>query len=367
MRLVVLVGVIGLLAGCGEVAEEAERPVRGLITTVVGASESATERRYPGVLEPQEIVTLSFMVAGRMEDLNLSVGQRVAKGDTLATLDSVQFEVNIRNRLAAVEEAKALLAQDADDEARAAELLRTGAGTKLRLDQAQTDLRASRARLDQAQQALASAREDLEDASLLSPLDGIINSVDGESFQTVAAGTAVASLYDANAYEVSFSVNFAIAERLQVGTPARIHLADDASVILDAIVSEIGERADAVSSFPVTVALQERHPLVRAGIAVEVSFEFSLGGLDGYQIPLTAVINEGQIPDGAGPGRTNELFVYVFDAETSTVKRRRILMAGIRENRLLVVEGLEPGEYVATAGVSFLREGMKVKRLDIGG
>ena len=42
---------------------------------------------------------------------------------------------------------------------------------------------------------------------------------------------------------------------------------------------------------------------------------------------------------------------------------RVVMINGISENSLLVVEGLEVGERVAIAGVSFLRDGQKVKLL----
>ena len=59
--------------------------------------------------------------------------------------------------------------------------------------------------------------------------------------------------------------------------------------------------------------------------------------------------------------------MYVFDPETGTVKRREVKMGGIRENKLLIIEGLEPGDRVAVAGVAFLRDGMRVKLLESDG
>ena len=214
-----------------------------------------------------------------------------------------------------------------------------------------------------AQKALEAANEDLSDTTLEAPFDGIINSVDADSFATVSAGAAIASLYSASAYEVSFSVNFDVVSRLVVGTPAEIRLADEPSIVLDGVVSELGERADTVSSFPVVVTLREDHPLIRAGMSVEVGLQFKIQAAQGYLIPLSAAVMEGQIPPASGPQAVVDLEVYVFDEASSTVTRRPITMAGIRGNKFLVIDGLEPGEHVATAGVSFLREGMKVKLL----
>lgn len=355
-----------VVAGCSEqsATDEAEAPVRGLITIEVAASEQTIRRRYPGVLEPVDITALSFEVAGRLGDLELSVGQRVSRDDVLAQLDSEQFEIEIQSRLASVEEARATLEQDREDLVRAEELLRRGAGTRVVRDQAQTDVKTNEARLRQAEEDLASARESLKDSVLRAPFDGIINSVDADAFATVSAGAAITSLYATEAYEVSFSVNFETVGDLVVGTPTRVRLADDPSIELAAVVSELGERADTVSSFPVVVELRETHPILKSGMAVEVGFELNLPAEQGFLIPITAAITEGQIDDAAGPRETSPLQVYVFDPETGTVGRRDVMMAGIRENKLLIIQGLNLGERVAVAGVSFLREGMPVRLVE---
>lgn len=360
-------GLLVGLTGCGDSGSadvSVEPPVRGLLTVTIDESKRTTRRRYPGVLEPKDITSLSFEVGGKLGEVALKVGQPVAKGDVLAQLDLEQFNIAIKNKKASVDEAQALLNQDLDDERRQDQLFRRGSGTKVALDQARTDVRASRARLRQAEEALKSAEEDLVDAVLRAPFDGIVNSVDADSFSTVSAGAAIASIYRATAYEVSFSVNFDIVSELSVGTRAKVVLADDREVVLDAAVTELGKRADTVSSFPVIVGIEGSHPSIRAGMAVQVAFEFAIPGADGYLIPLTAAIPEGQIPDGAGPRQISPLEVYVFEPGSGTVTRRTVQMAGIRDNQLLIIRGLEPGEKVAVAGVPFLRDGMKVKPID---
>lgn len=355
------------VAGCGETStttETQEKPVRGLITTVVKAAEETTRRRYPGVLEPTDITTLSFEVAGKLEEFNLQVGERVKKGDRLAQLDNSQFEADVESGEAAVVEAKALLEQAEDNLERKRTLLTTRATTRVSVDDAETDVRTRKASLTQAERALDNQRKDLIKTTLYAPFDGIINSVDAESFQTVSIGAQITSVYKATDYEVSFSVNFDTVSRLVVGTPAVVRLADDPSVALKAVITELGERADTVSSFPVVVELKEFHPLIRAGMAVEVNLEFKLPKASGFLIPITAAITDQPIPENVGPNQPTEIGVFVFDSTTRTVKRRKAIMAGIRENKFVVIDGLEPGERVATAGVSFLREGMRVKLLD---
>ena len=52
--------------------------------------------------------------------------------------------------------------------------------------------------------------------------------------------------------------------------------------------------------------------------------------------------------------------VYVFDRNTSTLKIKRIETREIIGNKVEVVSGLEDGDILVTAGVSFLSEGQKV-------
>ncbi|MEM7188533.1 MAG: efflux RND transporter periplasmic adaptor subunit [Pseudomonadota bacterium] len=354
------------LAGCLPDEEDGSNtapPIRGLITALVDETEQTTVRRYPGVLEPGEVNVLSFEVGGRLGRIGLDVGEGVTEGQVLAELDAVQFQTQIDGRRAAVEETRATLAKAKADLERSQQLLDRGAGTRVQRDDNQTAVDQTLARLIQAEKDLAAAREDLADAKLYAPFDGIVDTIEVDSFATVAAGQTVISLYQQADYEVSFSVSFDVIGKLVVGTPARIRLADDPSVELQAVVSELGERAGQVSSFPVVVRLQDTSPIIKAGMAVEVSFEFALPTAQGHLIPISAAIPNVEVPEGAGANAITELEVYVFDPTTSTVARRRVIMAGIRENQFLIVGGLEIGERVATRGVTFLREGMEVKLL----
>lgn len=355
------------LLGCSEQSDTegaSQPPIRGLITVEVAEAQKTVRRRYPGILEPTDITSLSFEVAGRLQEVDLVVGQRVEKGQILARLDSEQFEIEIENRLAAVREAEVMLSQKREDLERAQALLDRGAGTRVVRDTARTDVQTSEARLDQAREDLASAQESLADATLVQPFDGVINSVEVSSFATVASGVEVVTVYEDDAFEVSFSVNFDALSSMVVGTPATLRLADNPSIILDAVVSELGERADTVSSFPATVELRETHPSIRAGMAVEVALEFNLPAEQGFPIPLTAAILEGEIDENVGPRTPSALEVYVFDPATSTVVRRDVMMAGIRDNQLLIIDGLEPGERVAAKGVTFLHDGMRVNLIE---
>ncbi|MEM7236714.1 MAG: efflux RND transporter periplasmic adaptor subunit [Pseudomonadota bacterium] len=360
---ILVIALVGCLPEDESDESEVTQPVRGLITTLIGDSEEVTVRRYPGVLEPSEVNLMSFEVGGRLGRMALDVGEGVADGQLLAELEPEQFETQIENSLAVIEEAEATLAQSEDDLARSEALLVSGTITVVRRNEDLTTVKQNRAQLRQAQQDLAASRQDLADSKLYAPFDGIVDAIEVDSFATVSAGQTVLSLYQQAEYEVSFSVSFDVISRLVVGTPATVRLADDPGNPLAGVVSELGERAGRVSSFPVVVRLKEIAPVIKAGMAVEVALEFSLPTIRGHLLPMSAVIPGTEIPPEAGPNDIIELEVFVYHPASETVKRRAVTMAGIRDNRFLIIAGLEPGERVATKGVAFLREDMQVSLL----
>lgn len=358
-----LIGAVVLaLVGCREETSEHDAaPVRGLKTHLVTHVDPETTRNFPSVLQPQTITSLAFEVSGRLDDLSLAVGQQVARDEIIASLDERSFQLQLDNARAVVAQTEATLASAAENLARQETLLQSGTVTNVSVDTARTEVETQQATLAQARASESAAVEDLARTDLRAPFDGIINSVDVTAFATVGAGVPIASIYSSEAFEAAFTVSFDVVNRLVVGTPVKVTLADNTSIMLEGIVAELGSRAETVSSFPVVVQLQESHPLLKAGMAVEVSLALPLPEQAGFEIPLTSLILDGEAVSESAEG---ELAVFVYDPDTATVTRRPVIGAGIRGNNVLIVEGLSPGDRIASAGVSFLREGQQVELLD---
>ena len=88
-------------------------------------------------------------------------------------------------------------------------------------------------------------------------------------------------------------------------------------------------------------------------MTAEATFDLQAADVaDGYPIPGQAV---------EPTTEANRGFVFVYQPDTSTVKRTPVQWRGVRNNMIVVSEGVSPGDIVAVAGVSFLSDGMKVK------
>ena len=350
------------LAACDAEEEEtaAASAVRGLKTFTVEAAPTETLRRFPGALAPVDITALAFETGGRLGPLDLDVGRKVTEGEELARLDPETFRLQVESAEAARAEAAARAEEAAEAAERQATLLKKGSTTRVAADQAATEAEAAAAALAQAEAALKTAQDALTRTVLKAPFDGIIASVEASPYAAVSAGTAIVTVYSAEAFEVAFSVSFDVAERLVIGAPASARLADRPELTAQAVVAEVGARAESAASFPVRLRLTETHPLFKAGMPVEAAVTVPLRAEKGLLVPLAALIKEGEV------GARGAAAIWLYDDAAGAVTRRAVRIGGIRENMVIVTEGLAPGDRIAAAGVSFLREGMAVKPLSAG-
>ena len=59
-----------------------------------------------------------------------------------------------------------------------------------------------------------------------------------------------------------------------------------------------------------------------------------------------------------------EAAVFVYDPASGTLSERRVTVANVLNNSMEIVGDLSEGEIIATAGVSFLHDGMTVTLFD---
>ncbi|MEM0912387.1 MAG: efflux RND transporter periplasmic adaptor subunit [Pseudomonadota bacterium] len=354
------------LVGCGQ-QDNAELPpaVRGLKTVLIEDQQNSSQRRYPSVLQPSESTELSFQVSGKLGENKLSVGQSVQAGEILLSLNKRDFALAVDTSRAALEEARASVASSQLDVERKRTLRAEGVISQIELDNAETAIVTAQAKLEGAESQLETAEEELAKADLLAPYNGVINSVSARSFNTINPGTTVATLYNPEGFEAQFSVSYEIASRLALGKPVSIRLADNPSIALSGSVTELANSTTQVSSYPVVVTLRETDPSLRVGMAVEVAMEIIVTEGEGYTLPMSAIVIEGtiELAENLDPYDPQLAQIFVYDETTSTVQRRMVAIGGIRGNSVIIVDGLNNGDRVAVAGVSFLREGQEVKLL----
>ncbi|MEM8992792.1 MAG: efflux RND transporter periplasmic adaptor subunit [Pseudomonadota bacterium] len=357
MNAIILLALGCLVAACEE--DEASAPadrVRAIKTYTVTEPAGSDLRRYSGTLVASDTSSLSFSLAGTVATVDAVEGQRVTAGETLATLDSMPFELDRDAALAELGRAEATSTEKQTELARQRTLFKKGWVAKAALDQAVSAAEGAEAQLNLARSRLGTAERNLRNATLTAPFDGLIASRDVEPFQEVASGQSLFQINSDGALEVIISVSDAVVNRLVPGATATVDVPTVAECGCTARIIEIGTASGTANTVTVKAALLDGPPSLLPGMSTEVTVALDgTGDDDGFLIPLTAIA----AGDEAAPG-----YVFIFDPDARVVRKTPVRGGdSALDNLVSVVEGVSAGDVVAAAGVSFLRDGQTVKLL----
>lgn len=352
-----------LLAAVGLAACEEEQPqvltqVRAIKTITVSERASGQLRKFPGLVEAVDTSALSFEVSGNIKELKLDVGDRFKRGDVLALLDTQTFELSVESAEAALGRARADEAEKKTEFERQDALYKKKWVAKSVQEQTLAAYESARNQVRFRISELNLARRDLEKTELLAPLDGVVAKRYVDSFAEVSRGQTIFDVYVEGAMEVKISVPEGTVRDLNLGLPSEVRFLTGQIGTLEGRISEIGTQAETGNVFPVKVAILEQNENALPGMTTEVSL--ILGGDDAsesYLVPISA------IAPGPNPEAAREGYVFVFDPETSAVKKTPVKAAGVRDNMAVITEGVTAGDVVAIAGVTFLADGQEVKLL----
>lgn len=342
--------IIFLIAGCGsnetEEAPDTVRPVK--IITVGGLTEGEID--FPGVVEAGRRLVMSFRVSGRLTELPIKEGDEVAKGQLIARLDPVDYQI-------AVQEARASYTRAEADYQRYRKLYEKDAVALAQLDfyQAQRDI--AKARLEEAQKNLGYTY-------LRAPFSGIIGNRYIENFMDVQAQQDIVDLNDITQVDIKIQAPENLVaplkrenRRIRVEKYAIFDAASDKRFPLT--FKEVSSRADpATQTFELTFMMPQPEEInLLPGMTASVKIIITLR--ENYKIqtgqtviPAIAVIGE---PGGG---------TYVWSLKKDmTVQKTLVKVGEIRgSSDITITEGLKGGDQVVIAGMSKLQDGMKVRR-----
>ena len=342
-----------LAAGCGpkEVAPkvEAPRPVR---TMVVQPQVTAVALQLPGEVRPRIESRLGFRVGGKLSQRSVSVGDRVIPGQVLARLDPTDL-------------APALLAQQAqvvaartDRDLARVELerlrsLRTqNYISQASLDRQQAGFDAAEARLGAAEAQQQQARNAVDFQVLKADAAGVVTAVEAEVGQVVSAGQAVIRVAQTGEREILVNV-----------PESALRLARDAREWV-VVVPALGYRT-------LPARLRELAPISDPASRTYAARLTLSGETEGVALGMTAVVQVLRaaepafvLPLSALQSTDGQARVWKLDAAGTTVSPVEVKTAGLLDDAVRIVGGLQPGDRIVTAGANLLRAGQSVRVLD---
>ena len=350
-----------LLVACGEaVTTPAPLPLRPVKYMVVQPERAAQQQIFTGQARAAVESTLSFKVSGTVNTMPVKVGDRVSRGELIAALVPVDYEIGVQQAVAAVSSADAEFRSARANYERVRSLYENSSASKGELDQARARFESARAQLRTAEKKLESARRQLTYTRLLAPQDCSIAATYVTVNENVSPGEPITEITCGDAFEVEIAVPELLIAGIREGDSASIRFDALAGEQFAGRVTEVGVSATDVSTtFPVMVEVLAADARVRAGMAAEVLIEYGDGGSDRIVLP----------PVSVGEDRAGR-FVYLLDAPgpngSAAVRRRAVEVGQLSHLGLEIRSGISFGERVVVAGISRLQDGMTVKAPDAG-
>lgn len=308
--------------------------------TVGDEYSAADSYGYSGTVEEDASTALSFAVAGTIRQLNVKPGDRVSKGQLIATVDPSSLKNSY-------DMAHAARAQAEDAYQRYKQLHDKGSLPDIKWVEAQSVL----------QEAVAAeniARKNLADCNLYAPCSGVISEKYAEPGQNVGPGVPVAKLATTGNLNVKISVPEGEIADIAAGQKANIRIEALGGKTFEGRVIEKGVIADAMSrSYAVKIRIDSPSRDLLPGMVSDVRLAKprKQDADAGREIVIPASVIQ--------LGDDNSCFVWV-DVKGKAA-RRTVVCGEFRADGVVIASGLNPGDKLIVEGQQKVCTGTTVK------
>lgn len=301
-----------------------------------------------GALKASESAIVKARVAGELQELSVREGDRVQAGQVIARIEPIEYQARVRQAQQQADAAKAQvdIAQRQFDNNQA--LVNQGFISQTALLTSQASLNGATATHAAALAALDLANKSLADATLRSPLSGVVAQRLAQQGERVAIEARLVEVINLSQLELEAALTAEDASLVRVGMTAQLQV-DGVDAPLTAKVLRINPSAQTGSrSILVYLGIQGREGL-RQG-------QFAQGTLGTQSLQVMAVPVKSVRTDKPQP------YVQVVqDGKVAHITVRTDVRSEGERQTLVAVTGVTEGTQVLSGSVGAVREGVLVK------
>lgn len=234
-----------------------------------------------GYLEPipPYPISVSALVAGRVDEFSILEGTPVKAGDVLAQLNPSLFEKRVAELEAELEVNAAKLAQAEQVFARTEKLSAIGSAAAKELERVRAEAAIARAEQARLQTALDLAQWQLDNTVVRAPVNGVVYERLAQVGEFVSPdavekkGATIVTLYDPAKVQAWVDVTQRDASRVTFGQRAEIALDAEPGKTYTGRVIRVQPRASLQkNTVQVKVAIENPSPMLRPDMSAKVSF-----------------------------------------------------------------------------------------------
>lgn len=338
----VVIFCVGMLAGCGgkegveaTTAAPAQEAVKATNVAVLDVRPDTLTQlsRYPASVEAWRDAQLSFLESGPVAKVNVDLGDRVERGQVLATLHTSLLD-------AALIEAEAGAKFHRYNFEKSKQLFADGTISERDMFQAEYDFK-------RAESNLATVKQRLQNSTLIAPFDGVVAGRAIEVGNLVGPSQPAMHLVQWDRVKMRAWVSESEISDFSVGTGVTVRLDAVPGRTFDGRVGRIGPAADTKRRvFPMEIHISNEKGEVRPGMVGRVVIRRRTF-TDAVVIPREAIVSR-----ESGP------VAFVVNGET--VASRALSLGPSEGNRVIASSGLSFGDRLVVAGARDLIDGERV-------
>jgi HlyD family secretion protein len=281
----------------------------------------------------------------RLTEVRVQVGERVKRGQVLATLSADTLGAEVAAARAGVAEAEANQAEAAANAERARQLQASGAISAQQIQQYVTAEATAKARVASLRARLKADEVRLSQTRIVAPDDGVISARSATLGAVVQPGQELFRLIRQERLEWRAEVAATDLARIQPGQKVSVTPAGGSAVA--GTVRSVAPSVDAATRNGVVFVDLAKSATAKAGMFARG--EFAVGEREGTTLPQNAVV----LRDG---------FHWVFQIGADNKVQQRKVSVGARiGERIEITGGLAAGARVAAEGAGFLADGDTVR------
>lgn len=353
-----------MTTSCGSGDQQQQQaPAPTIATLTVQPSSSSSENTFPATIKGKTDIAIRPQVTGFITKVHVDEGQQVKKGQTLFTLDQVQFQAAVDQALAAVNSAQTRVNTTQLTVDSKKKLFDKNIISEYEYQLALNDLATAKAALAQANASLTTARKNLAYTVVTAPSDGVVGSIpqregslaspsSAQPLTTVSDNSQVYAYFSLTEKDLldltdggQGSVNAAIAAMPEVN----LRLSDGTIYPVSGKVATVSGVIDGTTGAATVRALfNNTNGMLRSGST-------------GTVIIPTHDENVLVIPQSATFELQDRRFVYVLN-DSNIVKSTPVEVRPVSDGKTFVVtSGLKPGDRIAIEGIGTkVKEGIQI-------
>lgn len=316
--------------------------------------------RAVGSFLPDEQVSISPEVEGKIAKLLVDEGDMVKRGQLLAIIDDERYRLEVEKRKAQVGEAKANLKNMKLILARKERLVKEKVISQQEYDDTFTKFLLAKAQLKYAKAALNLAKKNLKDTKIYTPMDGIITErliSLGEyvgSTQMMGAGNILFEMVNINPLKLSFTVPERYRSYLTIGKEVKLKVKAYPNEVFKGKIYFINPQIDPKTrSVEIKAYVKNDDMRLKPGFFADVT--------------LIKDINERAIilPQDAVLYKGGKAMVYVL--ENNIAYKQEVKIGEQFRGKIEIISGISENSLIATKGNYLLEEGTKVEIIKASG